>query len=85
MFQHLQAQFRVSCTHCRDTESLEKLRELSPSLLERDGATVTAETSADRLLSMLELPHRKPGVVRGVRVEEPGFDAVYDALLEEAT
>ena len=64
---------------------LEKLRELSPSLLERDGATVTAETSADRLLSMLELPHRKPGVVRGVRVEEPGFDAVYDALLEEAT
>lgn len=47
--------------------------------------TVSVEVAPDRLLPLLELQAQSPGVVCGVRVEEPGLDAVYEHLLQGGT
>ncbi len=64
---------------------VEEIRRFGPSSLDRNGKRITAETSTDRLLELLEIPRRESRVVDGVRVEEPGFDVVYDSLLKESS
>jgi Cu-processing system ATP-binding protein len=48
-----------------------------------DGARVRTEVPSDRLLPLMEALPTTPGVVQQLRVEEPGLDQVYQALLEK--
>lgn len=50
--------------------------------VEKDAVKVQIEP--DGLLSFLELWGKGPGLLAAIRVEEPGLDAIYDRLLEEA-
>ena len=58
------------------------LEEFRPSAIRREGRQIIAETPRHRLLDILELPHRNGRVLGDVRIEEPGFDEVYDSILE---
>lgn len=60
-----------------------ELQRLDLPALHRNGRSVIAETRAEGLLALLETQGR--GVVDSLRVEEPGFDAIYDAILAEET
>lgn len=46
--------------------------------------SVKAQIEPEGLLSFLDLWTECPGLLAAIRVEEPGLDAVYDRLLEEA-
>lgn len=68
-----------------DDSFLERLRhcdEVTAFGLRDD--TVSVEVAPDRLLPLLERQLLAPGVVCGVRVEEPGLDVVYEHLLQGA-
>jgi len=48
----------------------------------RTDSRMVTEIAPDRLLSLLALQPMFNGTVTGVRIEEPGFDAVYESVLE---
>ncbi len=58
------------------------VRERGKGRVERLGDRVLAETPSNQTLELIEIQTGFPGVVQGIRVEEPGLDAVYDKLLE---
>ena len=55
----------------------------APAGLRRNGRSVVAETTPEKLMGILEIPSGLEHAVASVRVVEPGFDAVYDAVLRE--
>ena len=48
----------------------------------QEGDSLDAEVASEALLGFMDLRARHPGVVIGLRVEEPPLDMVYDHLLE---
>ncbi|MBW2268990.1 MAG: ABC transporter ATP-binding protein [Deltaproteobacteria bacterium] len=62
----------------------EAMRKWGKGRIERVGDRVLAEVPSDETLALVEIQSGFPGVVRGVRVEEPTLDAVYDKLLGAA-
>jgi ABC-type multidrug transport system ATPase subunit len=52
--------------------------------IERSGDRIRAEVPADEILALVEIQSSFPGVVRGIRVEEPTLDRVYEKLLGAA-
>ncbi len=52
-------------------------------IVEGDGG-LWVEVAADSILELVEIQSGFPGVVQGIRVEEPTLDRVYDKLLEVA-
>ena len=57
------------------------MRERGKGRVERVGDRVLAETGSNQTLELLEIQSGFPGVVRGIRIEEPALEAVYDKLL----
>ena len=45
---------------------------------------ILAEVASDEILELVEIQSGFPGIVRGIRVEEPTLDVVYDELLGAA-
>lgn len=62
----------------------EAMRKWGKGRIERVGDRVRAEVPADEILEVMEIQSGFPGVVRGIRVEEPTLDRVYDKLLGAA-
>ena len=62
----------------------EAMRKWGKGRIERVGDRIMAEVPADATLELVEIQSGFPGVVRGIRVEEPTLDVVYDKLLEVA-
>lgn len=60
----------------------EALEEAGRCTVEREGHSLHAEVPPGRLLDVMDARARFPGLVVGLRVEEPPFDAVYERLLE---
>lgn len=60
-----------------------RLRGLGLEHVRPNGRFVVAEIATGQLLEILDRSRRENSAVRGIRVEEPGFDAVYDAILRE--
>jgi len=58
----------------------ERLAGLGLGPVRPNGRFVVAEVPADRLLGAIEASGGS--AVKGIRVEEPGFDAIYDAVLK---
>ena len=52
--------------------------------IERIDDRIHVEVGPDEILELMEIQAGFPGVVRGVRVEEPTLDVVYDKLLGAA-
>jgi len=61
------------------TDALERLE---AAQVEAVGDRLICEVQHDAILELVETQGRHPGVVVGLRVEEPTLDVVYDALLE---
>jgi Cu-processing system ATP-binding protein len=59
----------------------EAMRKWGKGRIERVGDRILAEVAADETLELVEIQSGFPGVVRGIRVEEPTLDVVYDKLL----
>ena len=59
----------------------EAMRKWGKGRIERLGDRILAEVAADETLELVEIQSGFPGVVRGIRVEEPTLDVVYDKLL----
>jgi Cu-processing system ATP-binding protein len=59
----------------------EAMRKWGKGRIERVGDRILAEVSEDETLELVEIQSGFPGVVRGIRVEEPTLDVVYDKLL----
>ena len=57
------------------------LARLAPRGIERLGHRVRADVAADAVVEIVEILSRFPGVVVGIRVEEPTLDLVYGSLL----
>jgi Cu-processing system ATP-binding protein len=57
------------------------MRKWGKGRIERVGDRVLAEVASDETLELVEIQSGFPGVVRGIRVEEPTLDVVYDKLL----
>jgi Cu-processing system ATP-binding protein len=62
----------------------EAMRKWGKGRIERMGDRILAEVAADETLEIVEIQSGFPGVVRGIRVEEPTLDVVYDKLLGAA-
>lgn len=62
----------------------EAMRKWGKGRIERVGDRILAEVAADETLEIVEIQSGFPGVVRGIRVEEPTLDVVYDKLLGAA-
>lgn len=62
----------------------EAMRKWGKGRIERVGDRILAEVPADAMLELVEIQSGFPGVVRGIRVEEPTLDLVYDKLLGAA-
>jgi len=62
----------------------EAMRKWGRGRIERSGDRVVAEVSPDDVLSLVEIQSGFPGVVRGLRVEEPTLDVIYDKLVGAA-
>jgi Cu-processing system ATP-binding protein len=60
----------------------EAMRKWGKGRIERVGDRILAEVASDETLELVEIQGGFPGVVRGIRVEEPTLDVVYDKLLE---
>jgi len=60
------------------------MRKWGKGRIERDGERILAEVAADETLELVEIQSGFPGVVSGIRVEEPTLDVVYDKLLGAA-
>lgn len=59
----------------------EAMRKWGKGRVERSGDRILVEVAADETLELVEIQSGFPGVVRGIRVEEPTLDVVYDKLL----
>jgi Cu-processing system ATP-binding protein len=59
----------------------EAMRKWGKGRIERVGDRILAEVAANETLELVEIQGGFPGVVRGIRVEEPTLDVVYDKLL----
>jgi len=59
----------------------EAMRKWGKGRIERVGDRILAEVASDETLALVEIQSGFPGVVRGIRVEEPSLDVVYDKLL----
>ncbi len=57
------------------------MRKWGKGRIERVGDRVLVEVAADETLELVEIQSGFPGVVQGLRVEEPTLDVVYDKLL----
>ena len=57
------------------------MRERGKGRVERAGDRVLAEAFSNQTLELVEIQSDFPGVVQGIRVEEPALEAVYDKLL----
>jgi len=62
----------------------EAMRKWGKGRIERVGDRILAEVAADAILELVGIQSGFPGVVRGIRVEEPTLDVVYDKLLGAA-
>jgi Cu-processing system ATP-binding protein len=62
----------------------EAMRKWGKGRIERVGDRILAEVAANETLELVEIQSGFPGVVRGIRVEEPTLDVVYDKLLGAA-
>ena len=62
----------------------EAMRKWGKGRIERRDGRVLAEVDSDDTLELVEIQSGFPGVVTGIRVEEPTLDVVYDALLGAA-
>lgn len=62
----------------------EAMRKWGKGRIERVGDRIRAEVPADEILEVVEIQGGFPGVVQGIRVEEPTLDRVYDKLLGAA-
>jgi Cu-processing system ATP-binding protein len=62
----------------------EAMQKWGKGRIERVGDRLLAEVPADETLELVEIQSGFPGVVRGIRVEEPTLDVVYDELLGAA-
>jgi Cu-processing system ATP-binding protein len=60
------------------------MRQWGKGRIERVGDRILAEVAADEILELVEIQSGFPGVVQGIRVEEPTLDVVYDKLLGAA-
>ncbi|MCH7869567.1 MAG: ABC transporter ATP-binding protein [Myxococcales bacterium] len=61
----------------------EAMRKWGKGQIERVGDRILAEVASDETLELVEIQSGFPGVVRGIRVEEPTLDVVYDKLVLE--
>ncbi len=61
------------------------MRKWGQGRIERREGRILAEVSQDSILGLVEVQSGFPGVVTGMRVEEPTLDLVYDKLLHEET
>ena len=52
--------------------------------IERIGDRILAEVAPDETLELVDIQTGFPGVVSGIRVEEPTLDIVYDTLVGAA-
>ena len=62
----------------------EAMRKWGKGRIERRQGRIVAEVGADEILELVGIQSGFPGVVRGIRVEEPTLDVVYDKLLGAA-
>jgi Cu-processing system ATP-binding protein len=62
----------------------EAMRKWGKGRIERIDDRILAEVASDETLELVEIQSGFPGVVRGIRVEEPTLDVVYDKLLGAA-
>lgn len=62
----------------------EAMRKWGKGRIERVEDRVLAEVASNETLELVEIQSGFPGVVSGIRVEEPTLDVVYDALLGAA-
>jgi len=60
------------------------IRSWGRGIVEKRADWLIASVPPDALLELIEIQSGFAGVVRGIRVEEPTMDLVYDALLEVA-
>jgi len=61
---------------------LEAIENLGDCVPQQNGLKVVTEIAPDRLLALLSLQPKFNGTVAGIRIEEPGFDAVYESVLK---
>ncbi|MBW2386745.1 MAG: ABC transporter ATP-binding protein [Deltaproteobacteria bacterium] len=59
----------------------EAMRAWGKGRIERVGDRILAEVASEETLALVEIQSGFPGVVRGIRVEEPTLDIIYDKLL----
>jgi Cu-processing system ATP-binding protein len=59
----------------------EAMQKWGKGRIERVGDRILAEVASDETLELVEIQSGFPGVVRGIRVEEPTLDIVYDKLI----
>jgi Cu-processing system ATP-binding protein len=62
----------------------EAMRKWGKGRIERLGDRILAEVASDETLALVEIQSGFPGVVRGIRVDEPTLDVVYEKLLGAA-
>lgn len=82
----------IRVTFALESEQLEKSEAFVERLrswqrggsIERRNGEVVAEVQPPDLLALVELRREHEGVVRGISVEQPGMDAVYEQLLRAA-
>lgn len=60
------------------------MRKWGKGRIERVGDRILAEVASNETLELVEIQSGFPGVVRGIRVEEPTLDVIYDKLLGAA-
>jgi Cu-processing system ATP-binding protein len=60
------------------------MRKWGKGSIERREGGILAEVSQDAILELVEIQSGFPGVITGMRVEEPTLDLVYDELLSDA-
>ncbi len=66
----------------RIDEVAERIERWGRAELDREDGIVRVSVSTEDLLDLMDLRANLPGAVRSLRVEEPGMDEVYEALLE---
>ena len=59
------------------------MRKWGKGRIERAGDRILAEVASSQTLELVEIQSGFPGVVHGIRVEEPTLDVVYDKLVLE--
>jgi Cu-processing system ATP-binding protein len=59
------------------------MRKWGKGSIEREEGGILAEVAQESILELVEIQSGFPGVVAGIRVEEPTLDLVYDKLLND--